>query len=110
MTDRGWKAAERTLARLIGGRRVPVSGRGRGDQPDIAHPWLSIECKHRQTIPAWLTDALAQARAAAHRDQLPVALIHQHGARYGQTLVVMTLDDFTAWFGDGHDTAREEPA
>ncbi len=41
MPDKRWKATERRVAALLGGRRVPVSGRGRGDAPDIAHPWFA---------------------------------------------------------------------
>lgn len=105
MSDTAWKATERRIAALLGGRRVPVTGRGRGDAPDVQHAWLSIECKHRASVPAWLTDALAQARAAARPDQLPVAVVHQAGDRHDRALVVLTLADFVAWFGDGPDPA-----
>ena len=44
MSDTRWKATERRIAALLGGRRVPVSGRGRGDQPDVAHPWSYCAC------------------------------------------------------------------
>jgi len=47
MADKRWKATERRIAALLGGRRVPVSGRGRGNAPDIAHPWLALEVKDR---------------------------------------------------------------
>ncbi len=40
---RNWKACERCIAELLGGHRVPVSGRGRGDVPDALHSRLSIE-------------------------------------------------------------------
>ncbi len=59
MSDTRWKGTERRVAALLGGRRVPVSGRGRGDAPDIAHPWLALEVKDRVTRRAWLLDALA---------------------------------------------------
>ncbi len=99
MSRATWKRTERDIAGIIGGERVPVSGRQRGDQPDIAHPWLSIECKHRQSVPQWLQEALKQARAAVRGDQLPVAIIHRHGGRHADDLVVLRLADFTAWFG-----------
>lgn len=70
MPERRWKATERRIAALLGGKRVPVSGRGRGDAPDVAHPWLSIEVQDRASLPAWLVKALAQAEAAATPDQL----------------------------------------
>jgi len=59
MPDRRREYTERRIAALLGGARVPVGGRGRGDQPDVRHPWLSIECKDRIAPPAWLPDALS---------------------------------------------------
>ncbi len=100
MGDKRWKATERRIAALLGGRRVPVSGRGRGDQPDIAHPWLALEVKDRATLPAWLLDALAQAEASATPAQLPLAVLHRGGDRHDQALVVLRLADFVNWFGD----------
>lgn len=99
MTDKRWKATERKIAALLGGRRVPVSGRGRGDQPDIAHPWLSLEVKDRATLPAWLLDALDQAERSATPAQLPVAVLHRAGDRHDAALMVLRLADFVAWFG-----------
>lgn len=99
MTDRPWKATERAIAAHLGGRRVPITGRERGDVPDVAHSWLAIECKHRQALPEWLKDALAQARAAARDGQLPVAILHEAGERHGKDIVCLSLADFEAWFG-----------
>ena len=99
MPDTRWKATERRVAALLGGRRVPVSGRGRGDQPDIAHPWFALEVKDRATLPAWLLDALDQAERSATPAQLPVAVLHQAGDRHDAALVVLRLKDFVAWFG-----------
>jgi hypothetical protein len=100
VADKRWKATERRIAALVGGRRVPVSGRGRGDQPDIAHPWLSLEVKDRATLPAWLLDALDQAERSATAGQLPVAVLHRAGDRHDHALVVLRLGAFVAWFGD----------
>jgi len=99
MGDKRWKATERRIAALLGGKRVPVSGRGRGDQPDIAHPWLSLEVKDRATLPLWLLDALDQAEKSATADQLPVAVVHRAGDRHDQALVVLRLADVVAWCG-----------
>ncbi len=99
MSRATWKRTERSIAGLIGGERVPVSGRQRGDQPDVRHDWLSVEVKHRQTVPQWLLGSLTQARAAVRGDQLPVAIIHRHGARHSEDIVCLRLADFTAWFG-----------
>jgi hypothetical protein len=98
MVSRSWKRSESRIAELLGGERVPVSGRG--DGPDIDHDWLSVEVKSRASVPAWLRKALAQARAAVtSRDQLPVAVIHQAGDRHSSDLVVLSLADFVEWFG-----------
>jgi len=99
MPDTRWKATARRIAALLGGRRVPVSGRGRGDQPDIAHPWLALEVKDRATLPAWLLDALDQAECAATPAQLPVAVLHRAGDRHDHALIVVRLADFVAWCG-----------
>jgi hypothetical protein len=89
-----WKACERRIAELFGGQRVPVSGRARGDAPDVAHQRLSIEVKSRKTLPAWLLDALAQAQAASGDERLPVAILHQDHKPYRDDLVVVGLADF----------------
>ncbi len=99
MSDTRWKATERRVASLLGGRRVPVSGRGRGDQPDVAHPWLALEVKDRATLPAWLLDALDQAEWSATPAQLPVAVLHRAGVRHDAALVVLRLAAFVAWCG-----------
>ena len=99
MSERAWKRCEREVAGILGGCRVPVTGRARGDVPDIRHRWLSVEVKGRRSLPAWLLKAVAQARAAATPHQLPIAVLHQEGARHGSDLVVMRLSDFEDWFG-----------
>lgn len=93
MSRSTWKATERALAARLGGQRVPVSGRARGDAPDIAHPLLSLEVKHRQSLPAWLHEAMAQAVACASPDQIPVAILHAHGSRHDTDLCVLRLAD-----------------
>ena len=97
MTDRAWKRAERAVAKRLGGQRVGNSGR---NTQDVSHEWLSIEVKTRKLLPAWLRGALQQARANAPADRLPVAILHQIGIRHDDDLVVMTMADFQAWFGD----------
>ena len=47
---KNWKACERNVAEHLGGKRVPVSGRARGDAPDIEHPELTIECTSRRRL------------------------------------------------------------
>ena len=98
-----WKACERRVAELLGGQRVPVSGRARGDCPDIAHDQLSIEVKSRKRLPGWLEEALRQAEASVRDGQIPLAVLHQDGRRYAYCLVVLRLKDFIGY-------AKEEMA
>ena len=91
---RSWKQCERRVAGILGGRRVPVSGRGRGDAPDVTTPSLAVEVKSRRTLPAWIEGALVQAEASAQDPQLPIVVLHEDGRRYADSLVVLRLDDF----------------
>ncbi len=109
MSRGGWKRTERTIAGHLGGVRVPVSGRARGDGPDIAHPRLSIEVKHRRSLPAWLHDAMWQAIACAGPDQIPVAILHQHGGRHDDDLCVLRLADLRDATADVDDENPEAP-
>ena len=96
-----WKACERRIAELLGGKRVPVSGRTRGDCPDVEHDALSIEVKSRKSLPAWLLDALNQAQAASKNGKIPVVVLHQDRAPYAESLVVLRLDDFATYLKEG---------
>ena len=95
MTD--WKACERRIAKLLGGQRVPISGRARGDCPDIAHSQISIEVKSRKRLPSWFEEALRQAEASSKDGQVPIAVFHQNGRRYADCLVVLRLKDFIGY-------------
>jgi hypothetical protein len=97
-----WKQAERRIAELLGGQRIPVTGRQRGDTPDIEHAALSIEVKSRKSLPAWLLKALNQAQAAS-RDgkKMPVVVLHQDHAPYAHSLVVLKLKDFADHLNGG---------
>ncbi len=91
---RDWKSAERKIAAILGGRRVPVSGRGLGDGPDIDHPLLSVEVKSRSGFPAWLQDSLRQAELSARDGKTPAVVLHPDGKRYADALVVLRLSEF----------------
>ncbi len=97
-----WKQAERRIAKLLGGRRIPITGRQRGDVPDIEHDALSIEVKSRKALPAWLLGALSQAQAASKKGKVPVVVLHQDHTPYTESLVVLTLSDFADYLkGEG---------
>lgn len=111
MSERSWKRAERKVAELLGGVRVPVSGRQRGHTPDVEHPSLSIEVKSRKSLPAWLLDALEQAQAASRNGRLPVAVLHQEHRLYADSLCVLRLEDLACLLKvpPGEEREDQEP-
>ncbi len=76
-----WKLCECRVAELLGGVRIPVSGRGRGDNPDVDHPELSVEVKSRKKLPEWISKAMKQAEDSAAGGKLPVVVLHQDRMR-----------------------------
>jgi hypothetical protein len=94
MSRPNWKRTERRIAEELGGQRVPVTGRQRGDAPDIAHPTFAIEVKHRASLPQWLLDACNQAQACRRGDQVPIVILHMAGWHHGQDLVCIRMADF----------------
>jgi hypothetical protein len=90
-----WKQTERRIASILGGVRVPVTGRQRGATPDVEHPVLSIEVKSRKSLPGWLLDAMEQAQAASEDSRLPVAVLHQDRQQYADSLCVLRLEDLS---------------
>jgi hypothetical protein len=95
-----WKQTERTIATRLHGRRVGPTGTATAD---VVTPWLAVECKHRATIPQWLTGALQQAVNAAEPGQLAIAVLHAAGTRHDRDIVMLRLADFQEWFGSGTD-------
>jgi len=93
-----WKAVERAVARRVGGVRLSNHALGLRT-PDVETAWLSVEVKHRKALPAWLLGALRQATTNATDGKLPMAVLHQLGQRYDDSLVVLRLSDFVEWFG-----------
>ncbi len=103
---RAFKGTERAIAKHLGGTR-----RGHLGGVDVTTDWLAVECKHRQTLPTWLTAAMQQAQRHAAMSQLPIVVLHEHGGKHADNLVVMRLGDFREWFGDvgmSVDTASTE--
>ena len=95
-----WKRIERQIAEMLGGERVPVTGRQRGSAPDIEHEVFSIEVKHRAGFPPhWLEDALKQAEASAKLGQLPIAIWHGKNRPIKESIVMLRLADFQDWYG-----------
>jgi hypothetical protein len=89
-----WKQHERRTALALGGKRLGATGCA---NEDVTAPGMAIECKHRETLPAWLTDALAKVRAQAGRERLGLLVLHEAGRH--DSIVCMSLSDFVARYG-----------
>ncbi len=96
MPDKTWKAAERKIAALLGGIRIPLLGR-KGS--DLDTPVFFVEVKHRKSIAPYLwTEFLAQilagAREAGETEKIPAVVIHRPGLRYEDALVCFRAGDY----------------
>jgi len=89
-----WKAVERRVATFLGGDRVPITGRVRGSAPDVDHKHLSIEVKHRKSLPLWLVDAMDQAVKSMRGERIPIVILHEKGKMIGDCLVLCELKNF----------------
>ena len=95
--DTAWKAFERRIARLFGGkRRGPYRG------SDVIAPGWSIECKLR-TRPSFAGILEACRQAEAERDapqDIPIAVIKRKGDRDMDALVCMRLAELMKYFAE----------
>jgi hypothetical protein len=64
MGEARWKAHERMVARLLGGQRLPVTGR---PSADVLTPQWAVEVKLRSRLPKWLERGLSQAETGPRR-------------------------------------------
>ena len=99
MNGATWKASERRVARALGGRRVPVTGRGRSDVADIDHPTFAIEHKAGRVMSSRLLTAVSQAVAATEvSGKVPLVTIDQSvgPSRPNQRFVLLRLEDWLA--------------
>lgn len=98
MTHRGtWKASERRIAAILGGKRIPVTGRERGSAPDVEHEKFAIEHKYGKVLSTRFQTAIEQALAAAvGTDKLPlVTFEHARKGNVGNIIgITMLMDDF----------------
>lgn len=91
-----WKEHERRTARRLSGVRSGNTGTAVADV--TAGAW-AVECKSRRDLPAWLLDAMTQAKRNALAGQTGIVVLHQVGQRSDKDIVCMSLADFTAWAG-----------
>jgi hypothetical protein len=81
------KRVESEIVKRLGGKRRGILG---GE--DIEHEHYSIEVKSREkhAIFKWFD----QCKNNNVRDKMPLLVCHEHGKRYDDALVCMTLKDF----------------
>lgn len=89
--ERG-KAAERHVAKALGGTRVGTLG---GE--DVSHDHLSIEVKSRVRFIG--ETFMRQARANCPKGKTPCVIVHVHGKRHDDDLVLLRMRDFEALHG-----------
>lgn len=70
-----------------------MTGRTRGDAPDIEHNWLAIEVKYRASLPAWFKDAMDQAVKSARGNQMPCVIMCEAGQRVGDSYIMFRMSD-----------------
>lgn len=91
MTDKAWKAAERSVARKLGTRRTPLTGGNSAHtRSDTLHHELFVEVKLRKRPPLWdeLLELRVRARAAGRE---PLLVLERPSGAPGR-LLVTTLD------------------
>jgi hypothetical protein len=90
MRTNNWKNVEREAAKLFGGVRTGCNGESRRD---VEHPKLSIEVKHRKTLPDWLHSAMGQAVREAE-SRTPIVYLHERHMKFEDGYVVLKAKDF----------------
>ncbi len=75
-----WKRCEGRFATLIGGTRIPITGR---EELDIDHRILAVEIKQRESLPQWcFGKAVKQALTGAEKcGKIPVVAVNEVGSQ-----------------------------
>ena len=86
------KNSERVVAKTLGGTRIGTMG-----SEDIhIDGHFSVEVKSRQTFVAcaWMAQAVRNAKG-----KTPLLVVHVHGKRHDDNLVIVKMSDFISWWG-----------
>jgi hypothetical protein len=86
------KSAERAVAKMVGGKRIGVLC---GE--DVQHPLFSFEVKSRQTFVA--SNWMSQAKGHCPAGKTPAVVVHVHGKRHNDDMVILQMSDFEDWLG-----------
>jgi len=97
MGDRAWKAFERKVAKILGGKRIPSSGAAPGFKGDVEHPLFFIECKWGKHIPKTIIEWYLKAKEQAKKEsKIPIVVMKPKGKH--EEYVVISLTDFAKLF------------
>jgi len=101
MTDKAWKAWERTVAAIFGGkRRGAYTGSNGHGKSDVIMPGWGIECKllSNPDYQAMLEAARQAEKNRDHPGDIPIAVIKRKGGRTENALVIMRMETFREFF------------
>jgi hypothetical protein len=104
MSELRWKAHERMIAKLLGGQRLPVTGR---PSADVVSPRWACEVKLRSRLPLWLVRAIHQSEAAAKETGLAPLLVivcPQGRGRRTKRLAILPLEILLRLCGGEEET------
>jgi len=75
-----WKRSETRFADIIGGKRIPITGR---EELDIDHRILAVELKQREALPQWLFGkAVKQALTGGEKcGRIPIVAVNEVGSK-----------------------------
>ena len=91
--EKPWKRHERSVAKKLGGRRVPLSGAPHfPTSADVDHATFYVECKYRTALAMFTWWRQVEARAQGE-GKTPLLVLKEKGMT-GE-LAVITLDLFT---------------
>ena len=97
--DRGWKKAERLMARDVGNEREPVTGEREGRDFGKRGPF-AYQLKVRRSLPAWLFAWLdGICRTADRHEQTGVLVLNRPRRPRKDALVVIRWRDWCAFHG-----------
>lgn len=98
MPDRGWKKAERVMARDMGCERIPVTGEREG--ADFATGPFAYQLKVRRMLPVWMFTWLSGICAsAARKNQTGVLVLNRPRQPRRNALVVLRWSDWISLHG-----------
>ena len=96
--DRGWKKAERQIAKDLGGKRLACTGERHG--ADVSHPLFKVQLKVRRALPAWIFDWLGGIVANARPSgSIGVLVLNKPRCPRRQALVILRWDDWVSIVG-----------